>query len=290
MSNKIADRMALKLSCVSLLALSTVLCGCGESSPPESPRPAGTNDGDGDVGAALTDLKSDSPELRAQAIRNLTARAIAANRLLWELGWLLDDENEQVRNAAKRLWVRVKVAKALSEMTHKDKGWRASGAFDLGHIVRMESRFDPPVNEMIPALVAGLRDPDAFVRGRAAEALGKFETRAADAVPALVRCLADGGAWVRSSAAVSLGQIKAGEAVAALMTTLKNDAEPEVRACAAWALGIIGPPDATVALPLLKKASNENHKKVREEAMEAIARITWVDRRTRTKPATGANR
>jgi HEAT repeat protein len=61
--------------------------------------------------------------------------------------------------------------------------------------------------DVIPALIAALRDKDAEVRRSAALGLGSFRERAKDAVPALLAALNDSDRRVREAAATALARI-----------------------------------------------------------------------------------
>lgn len=124
---------------------------------------------------------------------------------------------------------------------------------------------DPAV---VPALRAGLRDPDGCVRRVAGSFLGRVDhpsaltallagledanadTRAVSAVglglsekPAatqpLIRALKDESAAVRRVAAWALGAMEAAAAQDALITALERDSDGRVRQAAAWAIGQI---------------------------------------------------
>ena len=101
-----------------------------------------------------------------------------------------------------------------------------------------------------------LADPDPVTRGLAAMALRDQGKAAQPALPALIKALADPDPNVRlmsSNAIAAIGK-DAAPAVPALMTacSVKNEQIHVLRACAS-ALGAIGKPAATPALPLLKE-------------------------------------
>lgn len=105
-------------------------------------------------------------------------------------------------------------------------------------------------------LAKALADPNPVTRGLAAMALRDLGKAALPALPALIKALADPDPNVRlmsGNAIAAIGK-DAAPAVPALMTacSVKNEQIHVLRACAS-ALGAIGKPAATPALPLLKE-------------------------------------
>ncbi|MEX0879324.1 MAG: DUF2961 domain-containing protein [Thermoanaerobaculia bacterium] len=105
-------------------------------------------------------------------------------------------------------------------------------------------------------LAKALADPNPVTRGLAAMALRDQGTAALPALPVLIKALADPDPNVRlmtGNAIAAIGK-HAAPAVPALMTacSVKNEQIHVLRACAS-ALGAIGKPAATPALPLLKE-------------------------------------
>jgi len=97
---------------------------------------------------------------------------------------------------------------------------------------------------VVPALINGLKDPDALVRGEAAIALGKL--RARSALPALQGALRDPDDHVRGSAAYGVGLMGDAEGVSVLRPMLQDNSA-FVRAVTADSLRTLG--DRTVAPP-----------------------------------------
>lgn len=83
----------------------------------------------------------------------------------------------------------------------------------------------------VPALVEGLRSPDAAMRQQSADTLARIGPSAAKAVPALVELLEDSDPRVRKSAARALGQVgpAAAEAVPSLIRALETPPTPAER-------------------------------------------------------------
>ena len=101
-------------------------------------------------------------------------------------------------------------------------------------------------DKILPALRAALRDSDVAVRSAAAMALGNARDRRS--ALALADILARGSIGERRAAALALGFLRDGDSVAPLVRALDNDADADVRALAALALGVTGDPAAAFAL------------------------------------------
>ena len=126
----------------------------------------------------------------------------------------------------------------------------------------------------VPELAKALSDPDPVTRGLAAMALRKEGANALPALPQLEAALKDPDPNVRLMAGNAIGAIgpKAAPAVDALMSacSVKTEQVHVLRACAA-ALGDIGKPAATKALPLLRELAKQP--RVRWAAERAIKNI-----------------
>jgi len=128
--------------------------------------------------------------------------------------------------------------------------------------------------DAVPALIKGLKNPDAKIREESARTLAFIGPDAKDAVPALIETLKDVEPLVRSDAAWALGEIGASAYVAipALIAAL-DDEEDTVRDFAIEALAAFGPA-ASDALPKLKDiAENDANTLIRESAQEAVDAI-----------------
>jgi len=123
-------------------------------------------------------------------------------------------------------------------------------------------------------LAKALADPDPTTRGLAAMALKDEGPKALPALPALEKALKDPDPNVRMMAGNAIAAIgkDAAPAVPALIAacSVKDDQIPVLRACAS-ALGAIGKPAATPALPVLKKLAE--HPRIRWAAEAAIKKI-----------------
>ena len=109
---------------------------------------------------------------------------------------------------------------------------------------------EPTPEQVIPRLVAVLKDPNPELRRTAAQSLGKIARK--EAVPALVEALRDPDAGVRRHAAWALGMI--GEDALgpdrSPLPALLFDADAGVREAAAAALGLTGDTQAGIELLL----------------------------------------
>src|SRR6266705_1801294 len=108
----------------------------------------------------------------------------------------------------------------------------------------------PAPEQVLPRLLAVLRDPNPDQRRTAAQALGKIARK--EAVPALVEALRDPDAGVRRNAAWALGMIGE-DAVGpdrSPLASLLFDPDPGVREAAAMALGLTGDTQAGIELLL----------------------------------------
>ncbi|TAL12770.1 MAG: HEAT repeat domain-containing protein [Nitrospirae bacterium] len=104
--------------------------------------------------------------------------------------------------------------------------------------------------QVLPRLLAVLKDPNPELRRTAAQSLGKIARK--EAVPALLEALRDPDAGVRRQAAWAMGMIGE-DAVGpdrSPLAPLLFDADPDVREAAATALGLTGDTQAGIELLL----------------------------------------
>jgi HEAT repeat protein len=122
-----------------------------------------------------------------------------------------------------------------------------------------------------------LSSQDPMVRREALRSIGKLKDRASldaeEVLPLLVAGLKDGDEGVRAVAATYLGIIHQAPdtAVPALIEGL-SDPDPEVRRASAAALGEFGE-DAKSAIPALKKAAGDKNEDTAREAGRALVRL-----------------
>jgi HEAT repeat protein len=181
--------------------------------------------------------KDKAPAVRAEAARALGCLGShAPKRIAWELlEALKGDTDAKVRAAA---------ADALYSFFYEEE-------------------------DVLPGLIAALKDNEAEVRTAAAGAL-RFP-KAKDAVKPLLGLLKDDeNALVREVAASALGDIAsdAGEVVPALAKALRGK-ESAVRDAAAWSLSAFGEPGSAS----LKDALKDDSAEVRRSAARALGSI-----------------
>jgi HEAT repeat protein len=154
------------------------------------------------------------------------------------------------------------LAKALSS---KDRDVAKEAAFAL-------SRLGPDAREAVPALLAVLDDGKGRIRYHVAEALGAIGPEAKAAVPALGKALHGRRRHQAAMALAGIGEPAIPELVAALKSK-----KVQTRRVAARALAKMGP-EASEALPALRRALNDKDDPMRGNAIRAIYKITGRDR------------
>jgi HEAT repeat protein len=143
---------------------------------------------------------------------------------------------------------------------------------------------EPTPEQVIPRLVAVLKDPNPELRRTAAQSLGKIARK--EAVPALREALRDPDAGVRRHAAWALGMI--GEDALgpdrSPLAALLFDTDSEVREAAAMAFGLTGDTQAGIELLLERLAEPETPADSKRLAaaslggMEARSAVTGLTR------------
>jgi HEAT repeat protein len=128
-----------------------------------------------------------------------------------------------------------------------------------------------------------LADQRPATRRSAAFALGRIGSAALPATPELANCLHDSDASVRAMSAEALGDIVLAlhggglsiweAAGPALGKALADDADPRVRAAAAYALGAFGDRASSLA-PALRAALHDAEPRVRRGAARALGRLS----------------
>ena len=115
------------------------------------------------------------------------------------------------------------VKHVVEALGHGDYGIRHESALFL--VAAAQNKSLTP--DIVPALIAGLQDPESDVRFRVAQALLFLGEMAEEAIPALIQALRDPDSEVRDWAAAALGAIgpKAKQAVPALTNALDDEDE-----------------------------------------------------------------
>jgi HEAT repeat protein len=143
------------------------------------------------------------------------------------------------------------------------------------------SKMIPSAKAAVPALAKALEDKEPFVRLNAVNALFRLGSDARPAMPELIKAMQDEtnkdksppvfGYTIQDMAARALGKATAGsgEAVPALMATLKQGKTDGIHLAVAKALGDIGP-EARNSLPQLRELLKDNNLDVRQAAQESI--------------------
>lgn len=121
-------------------------------------------------------------------------------------------------------------------------------------------------------LQAVLGDSQPAVRAAALAALRKVEGFRDGAVATAL--IADGDVNVRSEAIYTVAEFRTTAATAALVSALQDDASPDVRKRAAWALGRIGASAAIAGPALSAAATSDASPLVRSLARAALAGLS----------------
>jgi HEAT repeat protein len=138
--------------------------------------------------------------------------------------------------SAQTTYLGTSVADWLRALSNRDPLWRRLGAYALGEI-------GPAAGDAVPALVAALQDPVAFVRVWVASSLARVAPSRSESIIVLIAELDDDLAFIRSLAAWHLGRLGPAfpdidQAIIPLRR-LKDDNDPSVRTEAALALGML---------------------------------------------------
>ncbi len=135
----------------------------------------------------------------------------------------------------------------------------------------MEVRWVPPVmptvDDPLPDLIRGLRNPTPDVRTRAARSLGRLGTLARDAMPLLVHALHDAEPAVREAAAQAMGQM--GPDALPHLVAMLHHPDKYVRRNGVWALGKLGSV-ALGSLPALCESLRDADPRVASGAAQAL--------------------
>jgi HEAT repeat protein len=196
--------------------------------------------------AALVDSLSDPEEfVRWQAVGALAAQE--AGQVFPILSELLDDPDPLRRSGA---------ARALGQLGSEAAALALSRRLDdpdpvaLAAIVEAVGEAGDP--NMAATLLPFLEDPDSDVRRAAARSLGQLGNPGAGAALASALTWPRQSLLVRRAAAAALVRVASPDIQPQLLSAL-SDADPQVRAYAAHALGQVGSEQAHAALGALKE-------------------------------------
>lgn len=125
---------------------------------------------------------------------------------------------------------------------------RRDAAYALA-IISGDYGLDREAQEVLPVLLAGMKDRDEWIRQMSMNALGPMGRHAAPAIPALIAEAADRESETRDVAVLALGQIgpPAKEAVPVLLAVIRENGDRHRRLFAAEALRRIDPEAAAAA-------------------------------------------
>jgi HEAT repeat protein len=124
----------------------------------------------------------------------------------------------------------------------------------------------------VNGLIDALARPHKKIRESAANALGKMGAQGA--VPFLIEALEDTDENVRWFAVEGLRKLGAARAVPSLCTVLRTDRSARVREITAVTLGELNQP---AAVPALKRALDDENRRVQERVVEALQTLARED-------------
>lgn len=210
-----------------------------------------------DVVGLLNKLKHQQPSVRLYAVRALMQEELEPELALRRFTAALGDGTPAVRQAALQALEKLggdAVPSLIRALAGPDLEMRRDAAHALG-------RLGPMAAPAVPELIAALGSGDRRLVQESAKALGEIGPEARPAIPALVELFGDTHFLACRLASWALVRIGADSALA--LSEALEEADPYVRAEAAWALAHLGPA-AKPALPALLKH-------LRSEA----ARLMW---------------
>jgi HEAT repeat protein len=159
------------------------------------------------IPALVTAMDDPEPKVRAAAayaVGKLNKDSLDATIKLMDL--VLKDKDMEVRKMAfdgivviGKPTQKVQACKAL--FLSKDKSLRLEAIMKVGSI-------GDSVEEFIPSLLEGLRDPDGDIRMYCAYAIGELGRKASDAIPVLKQMAVDKNSAARKAAATALQMIR----------------------------------------------------------------------------------
>ena len=217
-------------------------------------------------------LGDDDPWVRQYSVRALgysESTAAAAALIL-----VLQDQDILVRREAVSAISQLGEAatsELLKGVTREEIEIRRYSAQLLGRIAR-----DAEI--VVPVLMEAMSDEDISVRWIAIKSLGKFRDKAGDAAPLLDTVLKREQAYyIRREAIDALSKIgPAAEAALPGLLLVLEDQEPELRQTALKIVGKFGP-KAAPALPLVKQWLDDKDLALRKAALDTWARLKGAE-------------
>ena len=143
-------------------------------------------------------------------------------------------------------------------------------------ITSIIAEIGPDAAAAVPALTGMLGSKDADVRREAILTLAAIGPAANSVAPELIKMLGDKQSPNRPAAAFALGKMMAKSAVPALKDGMNDVDNPVLRLACVWALLQIDPTNedyATIALPQLITALDNDNPAIRREAARTLARF-----------------
>ena len=146
------------------------------------------------------------------------------------------------------------------------------------------TREDLGKKESIPALIRALRDRNLYVRIYSARELGKFGENAKTAITGLFATLSSPTPQLRMESLHSLSLIglEGHKEKLPFLSKFLRDSNSGVRLYASSAVATLGE-DALSTAPLLMALSDDEHPKVRREAMLALYKVNYREQDFRVK-------
>jgi hypothetical protein len=170
----------------------------------------------------------------------------------------LDDRQAAVRLTARRAWEDLAAGRQQVQLQAAQLRIRPAGGTPstegLAPLVAVEELLSDMLRQGVPAIAAGISDPDPQARSRAIDVLETLGPAAGPALPVLIKALEDPDRFVRWSAARTIGRLapaESAQAVEALSRCLADN-DLDVQQAAARALESYGPAAASAAAALAR--------------------------------------
>lgn len=239
------------------------------------------------VGLVVDNLDKYEPDIRNQIIRLLEQEGVVEGYINWLRGKDIEqkkvaarrlaqigssqtvmplveaiaDKNEEIRLMAAGALKRIKDPAGIEPLI---RALKEPMKWLPARIAEVLVALGPPA---VPALLAGLQDPDPEFKGYIIEILGEIGDKGS--LNILAGVLRDEYPAVRAKAAAAISNIGGSEAVQALLAAL-TDTDLKVRNQAVLALRRLGDPAAATGLA---GAAGDPDKFVRANALEALGKL-----------------